>query len=169
MDAVSDGKVQLHRLYRDHHGWLQGWLRQRLGDREQAADVAQDTFVRLLVSGRFPAHQESRSYLAQIARNLLIDQWRRLRIERAYRESIAHLPEPQTPSLEDRALILETLLQIDAMLDTMPGKVRQAFILSQFEGLTYAQIAVRLGVTVSSVQKYMIRAIQACYRVLYES
>lgn len=79
------------------------------------------------------------------------------------------MPEPQTPSLEDRALILETLLQIDAMLDTMPGKVRQAFILSQFEGLTYAQIAERLGVTVSSVQKYMIRAIQACYRVLYES
>lgn len=168
MEATTDGKEQVHRLYRDHHGWLQGWLRKRLGDREHAADVAQDTFLRLLVSGRFPGPLESRSYLAQIARNLVIDQWRRLRIERAYLESIAHLPEPESPSLETRALILETLMQIDAMLDRMPEKVRQAFVLSQFEGLSYACIAERLEVSVSSVQKYMIRAIQACYEVIYE-
>lgn len=168
MEATTDGKAQVHRLYQDHHGWLQGWLRKRLGDREHAADVAQDTFLRLLLSGRLPGHQESRSYLAQIARNLVIDQWRRMRIERAYLESIAHLPEPQTPSLESRALILETLMQIDAMLDRMPDNVRRAFLLSQFEGLSYAQIAERLGVTVSSVQKYMTRAIVACYQVVYE-
>ncbi|AZP70046.1 sigma-70 family RNA polymerase sigma factor [Pseudomonas poae] len=154
MDTATDGQQQLHLLYRDHHGWLQGWLRKRLGDREHAADVAQDTFLRLLVSGRFPGDKESRSYLAQIARNLVIDQWRRLRIERAYLESIA--------------LILETLMQIDAMLDRMPDNVRRAFMLSQFEGLSYAQIAERLDVTVSSVQKYMTRAIVACYQVAFE-
>ncbi len=60
MEATTDGKEQVHRLYRDHHGWLQGWLRKRLGDREHAADVAQDTFLRLLVSGRFPGPLESR-------------------------------------------------------------------------------------------------------------
>lgn len=64
-------------------------------------------------------------------------------------------------------MVIETLLQIDAMLDSMPAKVREAFMLSQFEGLTYPQIAERLQVSVSSVQKYMIRAIQACYQVLY--
>ncbi|HJH18919.1 MAG TPA: RNA polymerase subunit sigma, partial [Pseudomonas lactis] len=69
MGSATDGQQQLHILYRDHHGWLQGWLRKRLGDREQAADVAQDTFLRLLVAGRFPGDKESRSYLAQIARN----------------------------------------------------------------------------------------------------
>lgn len=157
----------LHELYRDHHGWLQGWLRKRLGDRERAADIAQDTFLRLLVSGRLPSVDEGRSYLAQIARNLVIDQWRRQRIEQAYLDSIASLPEPQSPSLETRAIIIETLLQIDAMLDGMPAKVREAFLLSQFEGLTYEQIAERLQVSLSSVQKYMTRAIQACYQVLY--
>ncbi|WP_460119205.1 sigma-70 family RNA polymerase sigma factor [Pseudomonas sp. S2_C03] len=169
MDAATGGNDSFHRLYRENHGWLQGWLRKRLGDREHAADVAQDTFLRLLVSGRMPGPQESRSYLTQIARNLVIDQWRRLRIERAYLESIAHLPEPESPSLETRALILETLMQIDAMLDRMPDNVRQAFLLSQFEGMSYAQIGERLGVTVSSVQKYMTRAILACYQLVYES
>lgn len=166
--AATDSSDTLHSLYRENHGWLQTWLRRRLGDREHAADVAQDTFVRLMVSGRLPGPLESRSYLAQIARNLVIDQWRRLRIERAYLESIAHLPEPVSPSLETRALILETLMQIDAMLDRMPENVRKAFLLSQFEGLSYAQIAERLGVTVSSVQKYMTQAIVACYRLAYE-
>ncbi|TBU76010.1 sigma-70 family RNA polymerase sigma factor [Phytopseudomonas daroniae] len=154
-------------LYRDHHGWLHGWLRKRLGDREQAADIAQDTFLRLLLSGRLPSIDEGRSYLAQIARNLVIDQWRRQRIEQAYLDSIGHLSEPESPSLETRAMVIETLLQIDAMLDAMPGKVREAFLLSQFEGLTYPQIAERLQISVSSVQKYMLRAIAACYQVLY--
>lgn len=157
----------VHRLYHNHHGWLQGWLRRRLGDRERAADIAQDTFLRLLVTRRMPEHSEGRRFLAQIARNLVIDQWRRQRIEQAYLESLAALPEPQTPSLETRAMVIETLMQIDAMLDGMPAKVREAFLLSQFEGLTYPQIAERLEVSVSSVQKYMLRAIAACYQVLY--
>ncbi|MDG9929142.1 MULTISPECIES: sigma-70 family RNA polymerase sigma factor [unclassified Pseudomonas] len=157
----------LHGLYRDHHGWLNGWLRRRLGDRERAADLAQDTFLRLLVTRRLPELGEGRRYLVQIARNLVIDQWRRQRIEQAYLDSLAALPEPETPSLETRAMVIETLMQIDAMLDSMPGKAREAFLLSQFEGLTYAQIAERLQVSVSSVQKYMLRAIAACYQVLY--
>lgn len=157
----------LDSLYRDHHGWLQGWLRQRLGDRERAADIAQDTFLRLLVTRRLPEQSDGRRFLAQIARNLVIDQWRRQRIKQAYLESLAAMPEPETPSLETRSIVIETLMQIDAMLDSMPARVREAFLLSQFEGLTYAQIAERLGVSVSSVQKYMLRAITACYQVLY--
>lgn len=157
----------LDNLYRDHHGWLQGWLRRRLGDRERAADIAQDTFLRLLVTRRMPAHNEGRRFLAQIARNLVIDHWRHQRIKQAYLESLAALPEPETLSLETRAIVIETLMQIDAMLDSMPAKVREAFLLSQFEGLTYTQIADRLEVSVSSVQKYMLRAISACYQVLY--
>lgn len=155
-------------LYRAHNGWLQKWLRRRLGDQEHAADIAQDTFVRLLISGRLPSLGDGRSHLVQIARHLVIDQWRRRRVEQAYLESIAGLPEPESPSPETRALVIETLLQIDAMLAAMPARVREAFLLSQFEGLSYAEIAERLQVSVSSVQKYMLRAIAACYQILYQ-
>ncbi|WP_256930646.1 sigma-70 family RNA polymerase sigma factor [Pseudomonas sp. ABC1] len=160
-------RQRLDSLYRDHHGWLQGWLRKRLGDREQAADISHDTFLRLLASRRMPEHGEGRRFLAQIARNLVIDQWRRQRIEQAYLDTLAAQPEAHSPSLETRALVIETLMQIDAMLDGMPARVREAFLLSQFEGLTYPQIAERLQVSISSVQKYMLRAIAACYQVLY--
>ena len=65
-------------LYRSHHGWLHGWLRKRLGCAHQAADLAHDTYVRLIVSGRLPAPDQSRAYLTQIAKGLAVDFFRRL-------------------------------------------------------------------------------------------
>jgi RNA polymerase sigma-70 factor (ECF subfamily) len=158
---------QVEALYTDHHGWLQGWLRGRLGNQHQAADLAQDTFLRLLVSRRLPQAEQGRGFLLQIARNLVIDQWRRQRIEQAYLHTLASVEEPVLITLEERAVIIETLVRIDRMLDTLASNVRAALLMSQFEGLNYQQISERLGVSLSSVQKYMTRAIQACYEVMY--
>ena len=58
-DAVSH-------LYQDHHGWLQGWLRRRLGCAENAADLAQDTFVKVLVSRQAARIDEPRAFLTTI-------------------------------------------------------------------------------------------------------
>ena len=40
----------LHRLYSEHNGWLKGWLRVRLGNAADAADLAQDTFIRVMTA-----------------------------------------------------------------------------------------------------------------------
>uniref|UniRef100_UPI00227F394D sigma factor n=2 Tax=Pseudomonadota TaxID=1224 RepID=UPI00227F394D len=54
-------------LYSRHHGWLKGWLLGRLGNHGDAADLAQDTYLRLLHSGRLPARDEqSRAFLVQV-------------------------------------------------------------------------------------------------------
>ena len=58
--------------------------------------------------------------------------------------------------------MLETLLQLDAMLDGLGLKVRQAFLFAQLEGLSYAEIAQRLDVSVSSVTKYIAKATEHC-------
>lgn len=160
LDSITD-------LYSSHHGWLYGWLRKKLGCTHQAADLAHDTYVRVISSGRLPPQDQSRAFLTQVAKNLVVDMYRRRRLEQAYQETIALLPEPQVPSVEERALLLETLFEIDAMLDSMPAKVRETFLLSQLDGLSYAEIAERLGVTVSSIQKYMSKALVACYQIVY--
>lgn len=169
IDTASEPNcnAQIENLYVDHHGWLQSWLRNRLGNSHQAADVAHDTFLRLLVSRRLPEVEQGRSFLLQIARNLVIDQWRRQRIEQAYLQTLVGADEAASISLEERAVIIETLMRIDRMLDHLPTNVRVALLMSQFEGLSYNDIAARLGVSLSSVQKYMTRAIQACYEVMY--
>ena len=66
------------------------------------------------------------------------------------------------PSPEQQLLILETLYQIDAMLNGLPPKVREAFLLSQLDGLTYAQVALQLGVTDRTVKRYMAQAFAQC-------
>ncbi|MEG0447756.1 MAG: sigma-70 family RNA polymerase sigma factor, partial [Comamonas sp.] len=80
----------------------------------------------------------------------------------AWLDAMAQLPEPMAPSPEQQLLILETLHQIDAMLDGLPPKVREAFLLSQLDGLTYAQVAQQLGVTDRTVKRYMAQAFAQC-------
>ncbi|GAB7532831.1 sigma-70 family RNA polymerase sigma factor [Pseudomonas sp. 3A(2025)] len=149
-------------LYTEHHGWLQGWLRQRLGNRCDAADLAQDTFVRLLKARTALDIREPRHYLSTVARGLLIDLFRRRALEQSYLEWLASVPPGELPSLEDQAIIVETLIEIDRMLDGLGAKVKQTFLLSQFEGLTYPAIAERLGISVRTVNNHMARAMEHC-------
>ena len=167
--TVSASTQTFETLYGDHHGWLRSWLRKKLGNTTDAADLAHDTYLRILVTGLTPEVQQSRQYLARIANCLVIDLYRRRRIENAYLEAVSQMPAHQAPSEEARALIVETLTEIDAMLDALPGKARAAFVLCKVHGLTYPQIAARLGVSLSSVEKYMAAALAACYRAIYEA
>lgn len=157
--------LHIHTLYSEHHGWLHGWLNRKLGNTSDAADLAHDTFVRLMTRQSASLGAEPRALLTHIAKGLVIDRWRRQDVERAYLESIAHLPEPEVPSPETRWLILETLYRIDAMLREMPARTRQAFLLSQIDGLTYAQVAEQLGVSLVTVKRYMRDAFLACLSV----
>ncbi|MBM7060032.1 sigma-70 family RNA polymerase sigma factor [Pseudomonas sp. UL073] len=153
---------QVQQLYSDHHGWLVGWLRRRLDCSASAADLAQDTFVRLIV-GQAPAElREPRHFLVTVAKRVMVDHFRRRALERAYLESLAHQPEALDASPEERLLILETLLALDAMLDGLGQKAKRAFLLSQLQGLGYAEIARQLEVSVSSVTKYIAKATEHC-------
>lgn len=163
----SDRHGHIRTLYLDHHGWLRERLQRRLGCLGQAADLAQDTFVRLLArEGELERLREPRAFLATIAQGLLANHWRRQALERAYLEALAARPQAVQPSPESQTLILETLTELDALLDRLPGRVRQAFLLAQLEGLTYAVIAGRLGVSERMVKKYMAQAMLHCLELV---
>ncbi|WP_455811626.1 ferric citrate uptake sigma factor FecI [Pseudomonas graminis] len=149
-------------LYQNHHRWLRHWLQHKLGSASDADDLAQDTFVRVLLGGSAQDIREPKSFLCTIARRVMVDFFRRNALERAWLAMLEQLPEEQMPSPDLQHELLETLQQIDAMLDGLGAKVRQAFMLSQLEGLTYPQIAERLNVSVSSVKKYMAKATEHC-------
>lgn len=150
-------------LYRDHHGWLSVWLRKKLGNSFDAADLAHDTFVRLMAGRRKEgAGAEPRALLAHIAKGLVVDHWRRRALEDAYLAAVAQLPAPEAPSPEARALILETLHAIDASLRSLPARTREIFLLSQFDGAGYAEIAQNLRLSLSTVKRHMQAALTAC-------
>lgn len=153
---------QPHQLYTDHHGWLHGWLRKKLGCTHMAADLAHDTFLLVLRKRELTPLREPRAYLTTLAHGLLVNHWRRLDIERAYLETLAAQPQKAAPSPEEQALLLETLYALDALLSKLPAKVRSAFLMAQLEDLTYAVIATQLGVSERMVKKYMAQAMLHC-------
>jgi RNA polymerase sigma factor (sigma-70 family) len=151
---------ELSKLYDDHQGWLKGWLRKKLGDAADAADLTQETFLKILRHNRTDPVIEPRPYLATIAKSVLIDFIRRRRLEQSYLEALEFIPEVDLPSTEDQAIIVETLMELDAMLNGLGYKVKQAFLYAQFEDMNYAEIAQKLDVSVRTIKNYMAKAME---------
>ncbi|PKB22188.1 FecR family protein [Janthinobacterium sp. 64] len=145
-------------LYADHHGWLQGWLRKKLGSTASAADVAQDTFMRLLDREDAVAAREPRAFLATVAQRVLFNHYRRQKLEQAYFDVLAQLPPLHAPSPEERALLLATVSELDRMLDGLPPPVKRAFLLRQLDELPQEDIARQLGISLATVKRHLQRA-----------
>jgi RNA polymerase sigma-70 factor (ECF subfamily) len=152
------------RLYTEHHGWIESWLRRQIGCAYQAQDLSQDTFEQVLRST--PALQpgelrEPRAFLVTVARRVLFNHWRRRDLERAYLDALAALGEEFAPSAEERVAVFQALEHIDAVLQSLPARARQVFVLSQLDGLSYPQIAQELGLSAITVRRAMKQALVA--------
>ncbi|MGY4532562.1 RNA polymerase sigma factor (sigma-70 family) [Pseudomonas sp. TE3786] len=159
----------IHELYSNHHGWLFGWLRKKLGCSHNAADLAHDTFARILASRDVVASmREPRAYLSTTARRLVIDRARRKQIEDAYLQELALTAETlagfQSP--EQILTTLEALEQIAFVLEELSANTRQAFLLYFLDGLTQVEIAARLGISERMVRKYLLNALLHCGNAL---
>ncbi|HWK50596.1 MAG TPA: sigma-70 family RNA polymerase sigma factor [Steroidobacter sp.] len=166
-DSVTSAGA-LHALYRAHRGWLHAWLLRKTGCSEQAADLAQDTFLRVLTSRDLSEVREPRAYLTVVAKGLVSSGFKRKALERAYLQALAAIPEAHVVSPEQRWSIMETLHEIDSMLDSLPAKVRRVFLLSQIEGLRYREIAQQLGLSEITVKRHMKQAFYRCLELLAE-
>lgn len=167
--SLKNPSGALERVYLDHHGWLRHWLQSRLGCPDAAADLAQDTFVRVVARReelqRAPLRQP-RAFLRVIAGGLLVDHLRRRDLERAFLDALSAQPDPTALSAEEGEILLETLDRIDQLLDRLSAPVRRAFLLSQLDGLGYAAIARRMGVSERTVKRYMQQAYRQCLAAL---
>lgn len=161
----------VHTLYTHHYSWLRGWLLRKLGNAFDAADLAQDVFLRVLARRERAAEaamREPRAYLRTIAHGLVVDHWRRRDLEQAWLEALAAQPEALAPSPESQLELLQALVQIDRMLDTLKPAARKAFLMAQLDGLSCPQIALRLGLSLATVERYIARALRACYALQFE-
>ena len=153
----------LHLLYRDHHSWLLALLRRRLGNACDAADLAHDAFVRLLLKPRhFDSGDGARAYLSTVARGLCVDLWRRRDIEQAWLAALATQPEACAPSAEQSAIVMQALVEVDRMLRGLSAKAASAFVLGMACGMTDKEVAAELGVSDRMVRKYMAQAMLGC-------
>lgn len=159
----STNRALVGDLYRDHRDWLFAWLRRSLQCPQRAEDLSQDTFVRLLGRPEPLSLREPRALLTTIARGLLIDHFRRSALERSYLEELARLPQDLQPGAEEQAMALEALREVERLLGQLSAKARAAFLYNRLDGLGHAEIAERLGVSVSRVRQYLAQGLRQCY------
>lgn len=146
---------------------LLNFLSRQVSDRHAAADLAQESFVRVLnaqASGQVVANM--RALLYRTARNLLIDQHRRTEVRRhdpldALSED-QHPPAPPHLQPEEALTSQQVIRAYAAAIDALPARCREAFVLHVFDGLGHAQIAQHMGISVSMVEKHVARGMVSC-------
>jgi len=166
--AEPDGAVRrqraelVERLFREHNEALIRFLVARLRSYQDAREVAQEAYVRLLSLDAPGAISYLRAFLFKTAANLATDRQRRATAHlRATELPLFHeFADVRTP--ERRAADRETVQRLERLIAAMPAKCRQAFILYQFEGLEFAAIAARMGMSERMVRKYVVRALLHC-------
>ncbi len=179
----QDRRRILERLYRAHYRRLVKRLSRRLPDPGDAEEVAQEAYLRCLAHEGSGGRGEVRSwlsYLFRVARNLAIDRMRHEGMAREKRDLLAgdssrrqeerrrpgvHRAPPLSlvePASERVIDARGELVALAAAINDLDPRIRQAFIWHRFHGLSYAEIARRLGLSVSSVEKYIMTALLAC-------
>lgn len=158
---------ELHSLYNNHHSWLYKWLHHKLNNASDAADLAQDAFSRVIVFRQTNRLiDEPKAFLTCSAKGLVIDHWRRKKIEQAYFNTIVRLQELNPPSPEASFLILQALYQFDRMLCNMLARLREIILFAQLDGLSYQEIAERTRTSLATVKRHMRKAFVACLSVV---
>lgn len=165
-EPIPDGEESratvVERLFREHNEALIRFLRGRVGSHNEALEVAQEAYVRLLNLDQPGAVSYLRAFLFKTAANIAIDRRRRHQTfdKAAGRQLFMELTENRTP---ERQLSGEqTLRHLGALIQSMPPKCRESFVMNQIHGLDAATIAHRLGITDSMVRKYVVRALLHC-------
>lgn len=154
--------------YLEQRELLGRFFRARLGAQADVEDLLQDLYLK--VSAIEPDRQvrEPRAYLYRLASNLMMDRWRSGR-RSAIRDGAWRLATHATgpsedlddaPSAETVVAGRQRLALLTRAVSELPDKTSIVFRLHKFEGLSYAEVAERLGISRSSVEKHMMEALR---------
>ncbi|HEY7142800.1 MAG TPA: RNA polymerase sigma factor [Streptosporangiaceae bacterium] len=116
---------------------LAGWVRRLVDDDETAHEIASEAFTRLLA--RWTSLQNPQSYLYMIATNLVRDHWRKSGRER---RAIASL---STSAPKDAAYQPVQDVDVRALIEALPARLRSAFLLHYYAGFGVREVAAMLG------------------------
>lgn len=160
---AADAAGRLAREARPLRDALARYFSRRVRDQSEIEDLVQEVFARVVKRDNAQSIEHLGSYLYQIAASVLVDRSRR----RAVRQADAHVPfDPDLHGEQDidpeRILSgREDLRAATAALLSLPERTRTIFVLHRLEGLRSRDVAARLGVSLSTVEKHMIRAVRS--------
>ena len=153
-------------FFQQNYDALVRFLALKLRDSEEAQDIAQDAFYQVMRVKNAEKMEYTRAYLFQTAANLALNRIRKQNRQERYNSDVASAANPEQEGMiaspERAAVARQQLQKVEEALNRLPKKCRRAFLLHRTRHMTYQQIAVEMGVSVSTVEKYMIRALEQC-------
>ena len=150
------------RLFQEHNESLIRFLTMRRRSRQEAHEVAQEAYVRLLSLHEPGAVSYVRAFLFKTAANLAVDRLRREQVH-ARATSLPSFHEFMDPLTPERRVAAKQEVQLLARLvDELPPKCRQAFVLNRFHGMELPAIASEMGISERMVRSYVVRALLYC-------
>ncbi|MHC1479717.1 sigma-70 family RNA polymerase sigma factor [Frateuria aurantia] len=149
--------------FRRSYQWLVKRLWNKLSCRFDAEDIASSSFMEVAVLAQSHHIRQPRALLTTISTRMVYDLWRRRTIERTYLEQMREMQEVHALSEEQLYELFERISLIDKALEQLPEKTREAFMMSQIDGLKHRAIAECMGISVSMVRKHLTKAFTACY------
>lgn len=161
MNARRDD-AEIVRLYEDTSDELRRMLVRKLHDEHEAQEVAHDAFLKLCQMEHRGDIRDLRKYLFSMSFRLALNVLRRRRLEHRYAAPADDAAEPVDDVSAYRALLGE--LKMDAVrqaLAALPEKTRHVFLLNRFDGLTYGEVARKLGISQKTVEYHMKQALAA--------
>jgi RNA polymerase sigma factor (sigma-70 family) len=160
----------LETLFLEYWPKLTSWLYPVVRCRETAAELTQEAYLHLLSFSRQQTIRHPRAFLYQTAKNLALDHLRKDRVQGLHvtdLDEAAQMPADQ-PSAERVLLDRERVDQFLAAMETMSPRSREVFVLHRVQELSYRQIAHRLNISESAVEKNIMRALTHCRRALQD-
>lgn len=148
---------------------LLGYLTARLRDRNMAADVAHDAYLKVLESPRLNGLEYPKAFLYRTAINLCVDAFRRNTVRHS--EPLSDLIAEECPRRQSPQASLYELQRAEMVmvaLDELSDKCREAFLLRKLEGLCHEQIAAAMGISKASVEKHIVNAMKHCRVRVFE-
>jgi len=163
---VPDPKPSLvERLFAEHRGALHAFFRRRVRSKADAPDLAQEVYLRMLRISDQEAIRNPVLYLYTVANNLVkehavLDRRRAAGID--IDEVSSHEQLEVLPTAEGEVDALRRAERLKSVLKQLRPKCQAAVILRFRHGLSYREIAVRLGVSAPMARKYVMQALSQC-------
>lgn len=156
----DDGRDAFDRLYRNYSRILQGFFMRRVRDRSEAEDLTHDLLLKIAQRTDIQTLDHPEGYLFAAAANSLRDRARHQKIVDTYARDAACFEERIEGLSPERVIqSRQSLQRLMSAVETMEPRVKDVFVLHKLEGMKYSEIAKLYGLSVSSIEKYMIRAI----------
>ncbi|HYM43951.1 MAG TPA: sigma-70 family RNA polymerase sigma factor [Steroidobacteraceae bacterium] len=151
---------------------LLAFIRRRIDDAAEAEDILQEALYELVAAARLaqPVEQVG-AWLTRVARNRIIDRFRKKRPELAEDEALEELLPAADGTPETDAMRMLLLEEIEAAIAGLPREQREVFIAQELDGVSFRELAERWGVSINTLlsrKRYAVRALRERLQAVYE-